>query len=139
MDYNIIPKKVLGILFLIVLTLLIANIMGLYFSFHYPSNTKIEKLVILLDFDQEANIPSFFSALILFISSVILFLIASLTRRLKEPALCWYGLSFVFAFLSIDEAASIHEMTVRVLRDNLGLSGLFYFAWIVPYIFGLVW
>jgi hypothetical protein len=41
-------------------------------------------------------------------------------------------LSFLFVYLSIDEAVGIHELTIAPLHDALGTGGVFYFAWVIP-------
>ncbi|PHP64547.1 hypothetical protein CSC94_23865 [Zhengella mangrovi] len=42
------------------------------------------------------------------------------------------ALAFIFVCLSIDEAASFHEILAEPLRNMLGTSGILYFAWVIP-------
>lgn len=44
----------------------------------------------------------------------------------------WIGLTLIFALMSLDEAMSVHEMTTPVVRNALGTTGAFYFAWVIP-------
>jgi len=63
----------------------------------------------------------------------MLFLIASIRKRAGDRyALHWRVLSIIFLYLSVDEAASIHELAIGPLRSALNTSGIFYFAWVIP-------
>ena len=47
----------------------------------------------------------------------------------------WAGLALIFLYLSMDEAAALHERLIKPMRSIVnfeGYSGLFYFAWVVP-------
>ena len=44
-----------------------------------------------------------------------------------------YFFLFIFLFLSIDETAMIHEKLVEYFRESFNTSGIFYYAWVVPY------
>ena len=44
----------------------------------------------------------------------------------------WFALSGTFAILSLDEAASFHEMLGWLIWRLLPTSGVFYFAWVIP-------
>lgn len=73
--------------------------------------------------DREANLPAWFSSLILFISSLLLWIISSYKYiKFKKH---WAFLSMVFLFLSLDEAALIHEkigaITVNNINDDLSI------------------
>lgn len=83
--------------------------------------------------DSERSISAFFCFLIFLIAFKLLTLIAigKVTRR--DPwRWHWVGLACVFLFLAYDEAASLHEMLTDPLREALGVSGFFYFAWVIP-------
>ena len=44
----------------------------------------------------------------------------------------WAFLAAVFLVLAWDEAAAVHESLISPVREALALSGIFYFAWIIP-------
>ena len=44
----------------------------------------------------------------------------------------WLALAAAFAYLSLDEATGIHEVFIEPLRGAFGLSGIFYWAWVLP-------
>jgi len=92
----------------------------------------------LFDLNKEANIPTWFSSLILFISSCLLFFISYYKGKNDSNQKYWKVLTFIFLYLSIDELASIHEDFNNPVRSLLHLGGIFYWSWIVPAILILV-
>jgi hypothetical protein len=84
------------------------------------------------DLDGENNIPAYFSSFILLISAVLLGIIAEWHKRKHDLYYVhWLTLSVIFLFLSIDEAASLHEICIIPLRLAFNLSGIFYFPWVI--------
>jgi hypothetical protein len=83
--------------------------------------------------EEENNIPSWFQSTVLLGISLMLGVIAAAKRQQRDRfAFQWAGLAVLFAGLSLDESASLHEMTATQIRTLLHTSGLFYFAWVVP-------
>jgi uncharacterized membrane protein len=77
----------------------------------------------IFDVDEEESFTNWFSTIILFISSVLLFLIAQKKKRDQDPfKIHWYGLAWGFGLLSLDEVAGMHE-TLNTVTD---------FAWTIP-------
>ena len=71
-----------------------------------------DALFRIIDFRQEANIPTLFSSGILAFACVLLAVTgrdAVIRERNLWMAGRWYGLAVIFAFLSLDETAMIHE------------------------------
>lgn len=86
---------------------------------------------IYLDF--ENNIPAWFSTLGLVVSAALFGVIAYAHRVWAKGGFWhWLGLSILFTALAIDEATYIHEILIVSLRNKLNLSGIFYFAWVIP-------
>jgi hypothetical protein len=89
--------------------------------------------------DEEANIPTWYSVITLFLCSLFLWVIA---KGERSTASRWYphwmGLAVIFMLLSVDELASIHEIAIYPIRHHFGLTGIFYFAWVVPALFFLL-
>jgi hypothetical protein len=50
----------------------------------------------------------------------------------------WLFLSGLFCFFAIDELFSVHEWLSPFFRSALGASGVFNFAWIIPYGIGVI-
>lgn len=133
MQIQIKTNKFVRFLSLIILGLLLASMIGQVYQYFISSN-HLERVIKLFFVDAENNIPSTYSSLTLILSSVLLAVIAVAKYREKDSyALYWKGLSLIFLYLSIDEAASIHEISGRHIRSFLGIdSGIFYFAWVIP-------
>jgi hypothetical protein len=54
-------------------------------------------------------------------------------KKQNESYFYWYLLAIIFVFLSIDETAVIHEKLWKPLHLSLETTGLFYYAWVIPY------
>lgn len=90
----------------------------------------------MLDFDYEANLPSFYSSAAIFFCAALLWVISAYIRKEQLPFRShWLGLAIIFSLLGLDEAVSIHE-ELGDLTEHLGwfdAHGYLYFAWVVPY------
>ncbi|MEN8255445.1 MAG: hypothetical protein ABFR33_08245 [Verrucomicrobiota bacterium] len=86
-----------------------------------------------VNFDVEQNLPSFFSTALLVCSSLLVGCIAKGERDIRK-SLHWAGLMVVFLLLALDENTEIHERLTEPLRCSLNAGGVFYYAWIIPYI-----
>ena len=103
-------------------------------SIYAFADPKLYGLVPLFNFDEEANAPSLYSFTSLLLCAVLLLFIFSAKRQLRAPyAWHWLGLALVFAFLAVDEALFLHERIMFPVRNATQASGLFYFAWVIPY------
>jgi hypothetical protein len=92
----------------------------------------------IFDLDAEANIPTWFSSIQLFLIGLIFFL--GSRRPTPDPAFSRTFLLFAaagFMFLSVDEAASIHEQLGGVLNRNVEFMPQFKYglgSWIFFYL-----
>ncbi len=83
--------------------------------------------------DFENNIPAWFSTLGLFLSATLLAVIACCHRVVQKKGFWqWLGLAVIFLCLAVDEATYLHEILIVSLRNKLQLTGIFYFAWVIP-------
>lgn len=90
------------------------------------------EFVRLFHVTQEGNVTAWFSSLILLASAVLLAIVAKVVQARKQPYFWhWAFLSLIFLFMSLDETASIHELTIDPLRSLFNLSGIFRYAWVV--------
>ena len=94
--------------------------------YHY----RVEELPWLLrqlfDVDQENNLPTWFSALLLLVTSALLWLCA---RQRKADGDSWSGqwlaLSCGFLLMSLDEVAGVHETINSVIVMTWAIPGAF--------------
>ncbi len=121
-DLLIFPNKVLRILGWTVFCLVFVHIA--LQAFHYYISELPWLLRELFDVDEEESFSTWFSAIILFIASFLLFLIArSPTVKKDKFSKHWYGLAIGFATLSMDEVVGLHE-TFNTITEV---------AWTVPF------
>jgi hypothetical protein len=86
-----------------------------------------------LNVDSELTVWSWFQSTLLFVCAALLAVAAFAAYRTRTRyARHWSVLSLCLLWVSIDEAASIHELTIGPLHDALNTSGIFYFAWVIP-------
>lgn len=138
------PKKVLFTLFAITVLLVCLSIWGQYLKY-FPTSFDmhgaiqefgVDLLMHSFYTDSEANVPTYFNTIILFIPSILLAMIGlskiSINDKFKFH---WIGLAIIFLYLSMDEAAVIHEKLIKPMRSLVNFEsygGVFYFAWVIP-------
>ena len=77
----------------------------------------------LLDLDLENNLPSWYSSIALLLSAVMLPIIGlHHSGRARKFARHWLALAILFLCLSVDEVASIHEMSEGVYFAGFRLA-----------------
>jgi hypothetical protein len=137
MEIKLEPRRVFVTLLLSIFFLLSANVTGII-STYYLGHGSIFGLVPMFNFDNELNIPTFYSSLTIMLCSILLSIIGASKKNIGNEYLYWYGLAIIFLFLSIDEILSIHERLIIPVRKSLNTSGLLYFAWVIPYAISLI-
>ena len=102
--------------------------------------TGIDRLeVYVFDLGAEHNLPTLYSTVALLVVAGLLFVTA---RHSKADRGYWWVLGFAFVFLACDETLSLHEKLVNPLEARFHTSGVFHYAWVIPYgiaslVFGL--
>ena len=131
--FQIKPIKTIRIFLTVIVLLLLGHVIGMTLKFGFDKPFAFG-LVPLTDFDREGNLPTIVSSLMLLLCAVLLALIAYTVRNRKASGwIGWVGLSLLFLFVAIDESVSIHEQLIRPVREMFKLSGVLYFAWVIPY------
>jgi len=87
-------------------------------SHHFIDTEFPDFLVQRFNIDAEANIPTWFSTILLFMISLTAFFIYRLGSGQLEVRSRWHkiwlGLGILYLFLSLDEGAQIHELINRL-------------------------
>lgn len=126
------PSKVIIPLGVITLFLILASILGTILRYKFGITTSY--FVSLFNLDSEKNIPTFFSTLLLLTCSILLGIIASTRKvQMKREFWHWAILAAGFLFLAADEFIEIHERIGTLVHNKFNTTGVFYFAWIIPY------
>ncbi|MBI9093365.1 MAG: hypothetical protein JEY71_00640 [Sphaerochaeta sp.] len=87
------------------------------------------------DLDKEANIPTVFAVLLLFVASLLFYMMSLIPEKQpipkQDPKSHYRFLSLLFLYLAFDEGSSIHELMIDPLRDRFHLTGIFRFSWVI--------
>jgi len=130
------PARITCILGIVIALLVLASIAVKVFEFE-TGRHNVYGLIRQFYLDNEGNVPSFFSSIILLISAVLLAIIAVSKKRVQDSyAINWAILSIIFLYLAFDEAASIHEMFSSPVMDILSRphqGPLFHLGWTIPF------
>lgn len=80
----------------------------------------------------EGNVPTWYTVVLLLVASLLSFLIVGYVLQNKMKwRIHWIGLTVLFLYLSLDEAAAIHEIFTTPIREALEATGYLYFSWIL--------
>lgn len=127
------PLTVATTLFAIVVVLTLLSVAGHAWQYFYGTDHLVQ-LVRLFNLSGEANIPTWLSSVTLFSCAVQLWGIGDDEQRYGERRFRthWWALALGFMYISLDEVAQIHELSIEPLRERFQLRGLLYEAWVVP-------
>lgn len=140
-------RKIMFVLVLIAFYLAVQSIVGKYVEAYAGTQSPhiLSELVRLFNINRESSIPTWYASSLLLICAILLGLIAHIKfLRQESHRRYWAGLALIFLYLSIDEAAEIHERLTEPLQTAFNTSGPLYFAWMVVFIplvviFGVVY
>jgi len=138
------PSRIAGILAGTALSFVALSLTGQYLRL-FPNSYQIsdptaefflDLFIQKFDVNGEVNIPTYFNTLILVILAGLAFVIASAKRSQKDRYRNeWLLMAMVFLFMSIDEAAVIHEKFNVLLKNMPNVDGLFTYKWVIGGIF----
>ena len=129
--FQVRPSQVTVWLVSILSVLFFFHLCGLVseYLFGYDS---LKGLVPLFDMGLEQNIPTLFSFVCFLTAAALLAFLSMAQARRGEAFGLWAGLSLLFLFFAVDEAASIHEKLGYHL-DRSGIPDYLKLDWIIPY------
>jgi hypothetical protein len=129
------PKKITTVFVIATFLLLIAHLIAQYRVLVFGDDW-FYGFGTMFNFNLEKNAPTYFSSLILAVVAMQAAAVA-IANRGKRYFWHWLGMSVIFLFVSFDELVAVHEKLTRPLRDAFQLSGLLYYAWVIPYAIAL--
>ncbi len=88
-------------------------------------NDLVDALLPALSLSYEANVPTWFSSGLLLVCALVAGAIATDRPPWHRH---WWGITAMLAWMSLDEAAEIHEH----LGGLFGTGGVLYFDWVIP-------
>jgi len=134
-EFSLNPKRVARVMLSIIALLTILHVIQLLLFFQI-GDPDIFDFIEIIDFDYEANLPSFYSSTSILFCSILLWVIGFQKRKeLASFRYHWLGLAVIFTFLGMDEAIALHESIGNFVEDQqwVKAEGFLYFAWVVPY------
>lgn len=124
------PRRFALALVCIVVALEIAHVTTSILRYEFGHENQFG-LVRQFNLDEEANLPTWYSAAAILLASFLLAMIGSVKYRLGDVyARHWLWLAAIFLYLSADEAARLHEMS-EPFTQRLHLTGYFFYPWII--------
>ena len=127
------PPTISKILFGIIVLLLVLSIGEKLAIVQLNQLTATEFTTRFFGFDEEANFPTLYSFVSLVICSGLLAIISAIAKTTSfQSAKFWRALSFIFLFLAVDEACSIHEILIPLIKIVVDTRGFLYFPWVIP-------
>jgi hypothetical protein len=100
-------------------------------------HARLKGLVPAFDFDNEFNVPAFYSAMAILLCAWLLWLIGnSASEKNNQQSPYWKLLSVLFVFLALNEFFVIHEYLILITQELIDVSSqsnFLYFAWFIPY------
>lgn len=91
----------------------------------YAPSATVEALLPKLSLSYEGNLPTWFSSCLLLLCSIAAGWIAAARPQGHRH---WWGMCLVAGWMSLDEAAEIHEH----LSGLFNTHGVLYFDWVIP-------
>lgn len=134
LSFRLPAKRIVLILWAIALLLCILSVAFTAYEWHLGVNNTywIYQINDLFNVDQEGNIATWYNAMLWFMATVLTFVIAHFQLQQKNRwRFHWVGLAVLFFYLTLDEAAAIHEIFTIPLRESLSLGGYLDFAWVL--------
>jgi hypothetical protein len=134
------PRNTTFWLSAIAIFLLVAHLITIWMPYIFEGfdHGLVRVLFSLFFIDGEGNLPAIFSTLLFLLNAGLFLMVGKAAGRAGESGKIWLALSIVFVFLALDESISIHERLIDPLRETWNLTGIFYYAWIIPYGIGVV-
>ncbi len=132
-------RNIVILLSTITILLLVAHLVTIAMPYIFEGfeHGLVRLLFSLFFLDGEGNVPAIFSTWLFLLNAVIFLIVWKAACLSGDSHKIWLFLSSVFVFLAFDESISIHERLINPLRQALGATGIFYYAWIIPYGIGV--
>ena len=94
-------------------------------------------LLGVINLDGERGVGLLYQLFLLMLSVGLFVGLGRLARAGRADQGPWFFLAGVFAFLTLDEFAFLHERLMDPMRRLVGSDGVLHFAWVVPYGIGV--
>lgn len=137
-------RLLIQILYAVTIILTLLSLPCDYMALHYPNEGLVKKYTDFFYLNNENNLPTLFSVLLLLAASLLCFFIAAIDQPVvikpMKTKVYWLLLGVAFTFLGLDEGLQIHDMISHVdaVETVSKESSFLYFGWVIPYTIGTV-
>lgn len=131
---SIATGRVVRVLILVAVWLVFASVATQVMRHYGPHDTMLG-LIDLVNLNEEANLPTFFSSLLIVCAAALAGTIAACTPRGGGSyRRHWIVLALLLVFMAADETAVLHERMAEPAQRLLGerATGPLFLAWVVP-------
>ncbi len=133
LSFSLSPEKTTRFLVILVSSLVLCSLFFQFCVYFLPDYPLRDTFAPIFNVNVEQNIPTLYSWSALLFCAVLLAVIARAKKLVSDRYVnYWRVLAVIFAYLSLDEAVSIHEKFIDPLRNSLNTSGFLYYAWVIP-------
>ena len=127
MTINIFPRQITKLLICVVLALTIIHCAFLFIEYGLGFS-KISHIGTIFDFEYDSNLTTWYSSITLLACSLLLAIIAIAKKRDQDRySVHWKILAVIFAIMSLDEVAMLHERAGNLIDI---LSPVEYTGWL---------
>lgn len=126
------PRSLMRCLTWVVVAIVAVHLVLMVLRFGFGHDT-VFGLVRLFDLDRESNVPTWVTCILLVLVAALLGLTgAHLARAGDRWARHWTALGWIFALMSLDEMAGIHERVGKMLAGVIHVEHWIRFVWPIP-------
>jgi hypothetical protein len=135
LEYNLSPRRVALVLGAIALCFALQSLVMEYLienRLDHEAHATLIQVIDLFSVNAEQTIPTWYATLLLLGAAVVLAHI-TLAKRVRQESHTryWGGLALIFLYLSIDEAAVIHEIASDAIQALVTTTGYLEFPWLI--------
>ncbi len=133
MTITVKPRAIVVILSWTLGLVLLAHVLTLVSTYGFGHDT-LRGLVRLFNIDEEHNIPTYYSSMVLLVCSGLALALAAADKKAGgRDHRYWGGMSGLLFLTSVDEFAQLHEYVNGIIRGPSGADRPFYESWVLPY------
>jgi hypothetical protein len=128
------PKAIALVLTVIALILAIVSwaVVAYEWSLGVDNNYWVAEASSLFNVTFEGNVPTWYTTLLFLVGALFSLLITGYALQNQSKwRFHWIGLTLLFLYLSLDEAAAVHEMFTTPTREAFNTTGYLYFSWML--------
>lgn len=98
-----------------------------------PDNATMSYFASMFDLDNERNIPTLYSSLLLGMCAFVCVVLSTRAKVLINK-LVYYAIGAFFLYVAFDESLVIHETSAEPVRNllQIGDGSALYHAWVIP-------